>query len=129
MWKEPQQRRHMESWEQHAKEIKIKKKDKCAFTLTKVNVAKGTTPYFSPEPVLVPHSQLHGCELLLSPTDKKQMRDYKLQIIRKQRTHYTMLANLGCASFPSPLTLKHYRMSYCTTQLNITEDYILDLVE
>lgn len=49
---------------------KRKEKKKCAFTLTKVNVAKGTTPYLSPEPVLVPHSQLHGCESSLSPTDK-----------------------------------------------------------
>lgn len=37
--------------------------------LTEVNVTKGTTPYLSPEPVLVPHSQLHGCEQSLQPTD------------------------------------------------------------
>lgn len=41
---------------------RYKNKTKCVFTLTKVNVTKGTTPYLSPEPVLIPHSQLHGCE-------------------------------------------------------------------
>lgn len=81
----------MESWVRHAKTNN--KKRQCAFTLTEVNVTKGTTSYLSPEPVLVPHSELHGCDLSLSPTDKKDM------IIGKQRTHDTMLAHPGCASF------------------------------
>lgn len=46
----------------NGKSKRYKNKSKCVFTLTEVNVTKGTTPYLSPEPVLVPHSQLHGCE-------------------------------------------------------------------
>lgn len=33
-----------------------------ALPLTKVNVSKGTTPYFPSQSVLVPHSQIHGVE-------------------------------------------------------------------
>lgn len=38
------------------------------FSLTKINVTKWTTPNLSSKPVLVPHSQLHDCELSL-PTE------------------------------------------------------------
>lgn len=39
------------------------------FSLAKINVTKWTTPNLSSKPVLVPHSQLHGCALSLLATE------------------------------------------------------------
>lgn len=39
------------------------------FWLTKVNITKWTTPNLSSKPILVPHSQLHGCWSSLSSTE------------------------------------------------------------
>lgn len=64
---------------------KKKKKKKWMLQLTEVNVSKRTTPYLSPEPVLVPNSQLHASNLSLSQwenTDIKiKQQTYKLSII------------------------------------------------
>lgn len=79
---------------------------KCVFTLTKVNVTKRTTPYLSPQPVLVPHSQLHGCELSLPHTE-----------IQMVMTHDTMPAQLFCTHFSS-LKNKYSWMSYCKMKQN-----------
>lgn len=90
---------------------------KCVFTLTKVNVTKGTTPYLSPQPVLVPHSQLHGCELSLPRTE-----------IQMVMTHDTMSAHLFCTYFLS-LQNKYSRMSYFKMQLRTIQDGLLDFSE
>lgn len=64
-----------------------KSKDKeiiIIFHLTKVNVSKGTTAYLSPQPVFVPHSQLHGCKVSLS-SDKANIVKSKEENTHKSR--------------------------------------------
>lgn len=84
MWKEPHR---AESWVKRLRteEKKKRKKRKWMLQLTEVNVSKRTTPYLSPEPVLVPNSQLHASNLSLSQwenTDIKiKQQTYKLSII------------------------------------------------
>lgn len=59
--------------------------EKCTFPLTEVNISKGTTPYLSPQPVFVPHSQLHGCKVSLSSTDNmdtSKQTKIKLQLLQ-----------------------------------------------
>lgn len=61
-------------------------KKMCIFLLTKINISKGATPYLSPQPVFVPHSQLHGCKKLLSTTDMRV--NYNKKYI--QLTHFPL---------------------------------------
>lgn len=75
-----------ESWVKRLRtEEKKKEKRKWMLQLTEVNVSKRTTPYLSPEPVLVPNSQLHAANLSLSQWEnadiKIKQQTYKLSII------------------------------------------------
>lgn len=53
--------------------------------LTEVNVSKRTTPYLSPEPVLVPNSQLHASNLSLSQWENT---DIKIKQTNIQTEHH-----------------------------------------
>lgn len=84
---------------------------KGSFTLTEINVSKRTTPYLSPEPVLVSHSQLHDCRLSLLQTDNTDM-------VRRRRTYDTSLSVL-CFNYLTTIseTLKD-KILYNATEHN-----------